>query len=91
MPYVDAEARKRLDTGGAPQSAGELNYLITRLVDGYLGRRGAPRYQDLNEAVGALECAKLELYRRLAAPYEDRKMREHGDVYEALPENPRGA
>jgi hypothetical protein len=42
------------------------------------------RYAHLNEAIGVLECAKLELYRRIAAPYEDRKMGETGEVYEAL-------
>ena len=31
--------------------------------------------------MGALECAKLELYRRVAAPYEDVKIMENGDVY----------
>ena len=66
MPYVDAEARARLDGGGTPRTPGELNYAITRLVDAYLVEKGDVRYAYLNEAVGALECAKLELYRRLA-------------------------
>jgi hypothetical protein len=35
----------------------------------------------VNEAIGVLECAKLELYRRVAAPYEDEKIAESGDVY----------
>ncbi len=34
----------------------------------------------LFELLGAVEGAKLELYRRLAAPYEDLKIRENGDV-----------
>ena len=62
-------------------SAGELNYLISSILDAHLGEE--PRYSDLNEAIGVLECAKLELYRRLAAPYEDEKINEHGDVYDA--------
>jgi hypothetical protein len=33
------------------------------------------------DVVGALECAKLELYRRLAAPYEDQKIKLNGDAY----------
>ena len=32
------------------------------------------RYQNVNAIIGALECAKLELYRRLIAPYEDTKV-----------------
>lgn len=88
MPYVTPEARRRLDAGGVPDNAGELNYALTRLVDAYLARRseeaGRIRYAHLNEAIGVLECAKLELYRRVAAPYEDEKRRESGDVYEVL-------
>ena len=85
MPYVDADARAHLDEGGKPRNAGELNYAITKLVDAYLARSsqedGRLRYAHLNEAMGVLECAKLELYRRIAAPYEDRKIAASGDVY----------
>jgi len=38
-------------------------------------------YSNVNEIIGALECIKLELYRRVAAPYEDLKIEENGDVY----------
>ena len=70
-----------LSSATDPETAGELNYAVTRLVDAYLVARGGIRYAYLNEAVGALECAQLELYRRLAAPYEDEKLKETGDVY----------
>ena len=81
MPYVDPEARQRLNNGGSPETSGELNYAITKLVDEYLIRKGGIRYANLNEVIGVLECAKLELYRRVAAPYEDKKVAESGDVY----------
>lgn len=85
MPYIDQAARDRLTSGRAPESAGELNYAVTRLVDDYLARaaerQGRTRYAHLNEAIGVLECAKLELYRRVAAPYEEMKAAENGDVY----------
>jgi len=85
VPYIDQEARARLSAGAAPEGAGELNYALTRLIDEYLSRRSAAagrlRYADLNEAIGVLECAKLELYRRVVAPYEDVKIDECGDVY----------
>ncbi|MGH9904381.1 MAG: DUF6899 family protein [Pyrinomonadaceae bacterium] len=81
MPYITSEARARLDKGGKPETAGELNYAITRLVDDYLIQKGGIRYAHLNEVIGALECSKLELYRRVAAPYEDQKLSETGDVY----------
>ena len=84
MPYIDTEARKALDSGQKkPVNAGELNYLLTRIVDEYLVDRGM-RYAHINEVVGVLECAKLELYRRVAAPYETEKMQENGDVYKSI-------
>ena len=81
MPYIDPERRKDLyDNSRIPDNAGELNYLITILVNNYIQRVGKS-YKNLNNAIGALECAKLELYRRIAAPYEDDKSRVNGDVY----------
>jgi hypothetical protein len=85
MPYVKNTDRGRLDRGSAPQTAGELNYAISRLIDQYIASKGGVRYAHLNEAIGVLECAKLELYRRIAAPYEDQKKAEHGDVYTVRP------
>jgi hypothetical protein len=49
------------------------------LIDIYLDVK--KDYQAINDCLGALEGAKLELYRRVAAPYEDRKIQENGDVY----------
>ena len=85
MPYVKQEDRKLLDQGAKPNSAGELNYMITRLLDDYISRKGGVRYARLNEVVGVLECAKLEIYRRIAGPYEDEKIAENGDVYTISP------
>jgi len=84
MPYVDSVARDRIKSGGKPENAGELNYTISLLIDDYLKRLGAMKYSHLNEVVGVLECAKLELYRRLAVPYEEQKMRDNGDDYSVL-------
>lgn len=81
MPYIIKSLRALIDSGKAkPEDAGALNYAVTKLVADYIERKGE-RYQTINEVVGALECAKLELYRRVAAPYEDGKIETHGDVY----------
>ena len=80
MPYLDKGIRASLEEGRMPQEAGELNYLVTRLCDAFLMRTGLS-YKNINQAIGALECAKLELYRRVASPYEDRKAIQNGDVY----------
>jgi len=83
MPYVTKNDRTRLDNGGEAQTPGELNYVITKTVDAYLTQTPG-NYANFNEAIGVLECAKLELYRRVVAQYEDTKMAENGDVYTTL-------
>ena len=55
---------------------GEVNYVVTKMLKEVYSLR----YFNLNRAVGVLECIKLEFYRRVAAPYEDRKIEESGDV-----------
>jgi hypothetical protein len=79
MPYIKIDDRLALATGDKPQNAGELNYLFTMIADEYLSQ--GKSYQRINDIIGALEGAKLELYRRVAAPYEDTKIKENGDVY----------
>lgn len=61
-------------------SNGELNYLMTRLAQMYIARHGKS-YNTISDVVKAFECAKLEFYRRVAAPYEDEKIKQNGDVY----------
>ena len=85
MPYIRQERRDAIRAGARPQDAGELNFAITVLVDNYLNDKGGIRYAHLNEVIGAMDCAKLELYRRVVAPYEDQKIQENGDVYNARP------
>lgn len=63
-------------------SIGELNYVLTRLCIAFLNRFPKTNHHNLNKIVGVLECVKLEFYRRLAAPYLERKKKSNGDVYE---------
>lgn len=70
-----AEAFRKLDDDG--NFAGNLNYVITRLFSALYPN---PNYQRFNDIVGALECCKLELYRKKTAPYEDIKEQENGPV-----------
>lgn len=81
MPYIAAEDRADLEPHSAREAmtTGELNFQITCLVDGYLA--GNLDYGAINDVVGAMDCAKLEAYRRLAAPYEDHKRAVNGEVY----------
>jgi len=77
MPYVKPEERGVIYA----QTPGQLNYQITTLVDRYIKNKGGISYSNINEVVGVIECVKLELYRRIASPYEDKKIQENGDVY----------
>lgn len=89
MPYIKQETRRRLDdlwdelgldkfvTG----TDGQLNYIITKLIHNYIRERGI-NYNTINACIGILECAKLELYRMIAAPYENKKRIENDSVSE---------
>jgi hypothetical protein len=85
MPYIRKEDREsfnaftRLLDEQDIKSPGELNYLLTMLVHRYLNQK-PESYQMYNDAMGALEGAKLELYRRHVALYENEKIKENGDV-----------
>lgn len=79
MPYIKQEHRQELGDR-AISNPGELNYIITSLFDSYLEEHGLS-YATINSIIGAVECAKMELYRRIAVPYENIKIKENGDAY----------
>jgi hypothetical protein len=79
MPYIDQASRDAIDSGEIPNTPGELNYLLTVTVLEYIRDKGES-YTAYNDALGALEGCKLELYRRHVAPYEDEKIVKNGDV-----------
>tara|TARA_R110002096_G_scaffold70622_3_gene169274 strand:+ start:281 stop:559 length:279 start_codon:yes stop_codon:yes gene_type:complete len=59
---------------------GELNYIISTMIAELLENFGL-NYSNGNKLIGVLECAKLELYRRMLTPYENQKIIDNGDVY----------
>ena len=92
MPYVEMELRDKLASPISTlaesiveeypwwaDAAGALNYAITCLCLQVMPDQ--PHYGDLATVVGILETAKLEFYRKLAAPYEDKKCAKNGEVY----------
>jgi hypothetical protein len=89
MPYIRYEDRSSYDRvvqlivdtleDLPPEKLdGHLNYVITRI----LVRLYEPSYFNYNRVQGLLECIQHEFYRRLIAAYEDKKMDQHGDVYQ---------
>jgi hypothetical protein len=88
MPYVHETSRVQVDreiealAAALPEIdnlgfGGMLNYTICRLL--VLAK--PERYAHYERFIGALECAKLEIYRRALADLEDRKMGENGEVF----------
>ncbi len=97
MPYIKREQREELDPlidalvakindmmpGTAVEArylaqAGILNYCCTRLGLGVIPVR---QYWAIALKSGVFHNIADEFYRRYAAPYEDRKIAENGDVY----------
>ena len=84
MPYITKMNRELFDPhieklSDAVVVPGELNYVFTRLCNNYINDKKC--YDRINSAIGALECAKQELYRRVAVPYEELRCGANGDVY----------
>ena len=91
MPYITQDKRDVLDStinqlhrllvglesdDENNNTEGNLNYVITRLLQMCYGTS----YREINDAIGMLECCKLEFYRKVAAPYEDQKEFENGTI-----------
>lgn len=82
MPYIKLEARERIGcvpivqlTGLAP---GELTYALYSLCANQVPLQYT--YADLASILGCLEACKLELYRRVVTPYENKKIEANGDI-----------
>lgn len=87
MPYIERSKRPSLDEALEPllkkvalgRTKGEMNYIITRLVLGWLRQRGQG-YDSLSDVEAVLEDVRSEFHDRYTRPYEDKKRAENGDV-----------
>lgn len=85
MPYIPISQKEEIDRGlialNLPEikDSGGLNYTIHQIVSRYISQN-KESYQTYNDIIGALECAKMELYRRLISDYEDKKILLNKDV-----------
>lgn len=86
MPYIKQEMRRLFDDSLQvilesvdECNVGDLNYIITSIVHRWIKTQGL-KYKNLNAAIGVLDCAKMELYRMVAAPYENTKQAENGAI-----------
>lgn len=93
MPYIKKEKREKLDVYIDnlikcldPEKdliidniLGDINYTFSRILGGLMG---TPSYNKIAMITGVLENIKQEFYRRVAEPYEDKKILENGDIKE---------
>ena len=86
MPYIPKERRRLYDDNiegliktlnGSGKKAGDICFVITRVIDGTLGKD----FTEMALAIGILGATKEEYYRRVVVKYESRKCAENGEVY----------
>jgi hypothetical protein len=58
---------------------GDINYTFSRILGGIMGDVTYPKIATIT---GVLENIKQEYYRRVASPYEDKKIVQNGDIKE---------
>lgn len=85
MPYIPSDDRPHLDFFldqliPLIESAGELNYCLTRISVGYLLNNIC--YSNIATVIGTLNLVISEIEQRLARPYEYSKLQQNGDVPE---------
>lgn len=93
MPYINESKREELDACIdnlircldpekdliVSNILGDINYTFSRILGGLMGTTS---YNKIAMITGVLENIKQEFYRRVASPYEDKKILENGDIKE---------
>ena len=98
MPYINKEEREELDPyikeivdaikytkiglnnpNDFKNHLGRINYTFSRILSGVMS---SINYSNIAMATGVIENIKQEFYRRIASPYEDKKINENGDIKE---------
>jgi hypothetical protein len=86
MPYITQNVRETIDSHLDPlvenlHTAGDLNYVITRIAAKYLLDKGL-NYSEINAVSGVLQKVAAEFDARVTRPYEDQKIWQNGDIPE---------
>ncbi len=93
MPYIPGEDRPMYDglidqlveiLADQPpdRRKGHANYVVTQVLRKAWGvdTAAGESYSNYADVIGTLECAKLELYRRWVADYEDKAIAKNSDL-----------
>lgn len=88
MPYTVQGARRDEPVlraiAATLMEKGDLTWAISVLMDEFTLSHGIVSYGTLSAARSAAQDAADEWYRRVMAPYEDKKLRSNGEVYRVL-------
>jgi len=82
VPYINNYYKKKFEPlvdSLEVTLPGVLNFVITKICHNYIKHKGL-RYATLNEIIGVLESAKMELYRQVVGPYESKKKSLNGNI-----------
>jgi hypothetical protein len=84
LPYIKEETRLWFDDkierlAKDILNPGDLCYCIYKLMKDVILKNG-PNFKIMSRVISEVECAKLEFYRRIVSPYEDKKIEENGDI-----------
>jgi len=92
MPYISPERRSNIEQNLIEafeyiETKGDLCFAIYWLMKAFAEYPAdktecgpAMTFDSASNALVACEAAKLEFYRRIMAPYEDKKIIENGDI-----------
>lgn len=85
MPYIKRGKRENLDHSIAAlvshaSASGDYAYIYFRLLANSAHALAPKSFAGFAAAMGILEAAKAEFYRRVVVPYEEERMKENGDV-----------
>jgi len=83
-PYIKQERRIGLEElletiMSGVEVKGELTYCVYKLALDYIRKKGE-NYQNISDAVAALNDAGDEIRRRILHQYEDKKCFQNGDI-----------
>jgi hypothetical protein len=82
MPYIKQNERALMDeivdlmAEIGVKANGDLNYLLYK----YCKENVEPGYNNYKNFIGELRQCAVEIERRILAEYEDKKIKENGDV-----------
>lgn len=84
MPYIKPEKRKAFDPylekiAESLIDKGDLNYCFFKIGQLVINKIGES-YDNLSQINGAMSDCAMEWYRSRVVPYEDKKIKENGDI-----------